>query len=221
VITKLNDYYKNKDIIGDDIEKYKKNLADLDLKNKAYIAQNEAAYENTTNMYEKIFYQNKVRYLENMYQIHNELSDKNTVDIATKTKTEYNTNPITINTWNLYTFIAEKTLEPLIELRKSIHGIPIGVFESEEEMDKDDSSSVAKRWEGQIDEMIFAFKFAMAIGNEEKYKKYLKEVDMPSSDYDYSSEEERENYRAKYEIANKRAQKGFENFGKYYMCLYD
>ena len=90
VITKLNDYYKNKDIIGDDIEKYKKNLADLDLKNKAYIAQNEAAYENTTNMYEKIFYQNKVRYLENMYKIHNELSDKNTVDIATKTKTEYN-----------------------------------------------------------------------------------------------------------------------------------
>jgi hypothetical protein len=123
--------------------------------------------------------------------------------------------------WNLYTFIAEKTLEPLIELRKSIHGIPIGVFESEEEMDKDDSSDVAKRWEGQIDEMIFAFKFAMAIGNEEKYKKYLKEVDMPSSDYDYSSEEERENYRAKYEIANKRAQKGFENLGKYYMCLYD
>jgi hypothetical protein len=90
VITKLNDYYKNKDIIGDDIEKYKKNLADLDLKNNAYIAQNEAAYENTTNMYEKIFYQNKVRYLENMYKIHNELSDKNTVDIATKTKTEYN-----------------------------------------------------------------------------------------------------------------------------------
>jgi hypothetical protein len=90
VIKKLNKYYENKDVIAqDNLEQYKTDLAELDLKIKAYVAQNESVYENTKNMYEKIFYQNKIRYFENMYKIHKELSDKNTVDIATKTKKEY------------------------------------------------------------------------------------------------------------------------------------
>lgn len=100
VITKLNEYYKNKDTIGDsDIENYKNKLADLDLKTKAYVAQNESVYENKKNMYEKMFYGYKINYLNDMYKIHNELSADNTKLKVTYTVKEYSKID---NTYNAY-----------------------------------------------------------------------------------------------------------------------
>ena len=132
-------------------------------------------------------------------------------------------------TWNLYQSLATWVLPRLKHLKKNKQGIPSACFDCEkyktpEEQQSDGAMKDAeKRWDGILNEIIFAFEFY-----EDDYK-YLMACYPP--DYDFGFDTDEKSYivwndnRApdytSYDAAEKRAKEGLKLFAEYYANLWD
>ena len=115
--------------------------------------------------------------------------------------------------WSLDYTIAKFALPRLIRLKEVMHGVPNSMFEplpkGKYNHNKKQMKAAEKKWNGVLDEIIFAMDYVANCREHDYYPKKLWPEKTKSEDY--------KELRA----VEERVQKGLELFGKYFRNLWD